>query len=95
MFGGLAADERRASLHAAFGYACHDVRDLFGVVFAAGDVVEEKQRLCPAADHVIDAHGNTVDADGVVFVHKHCNLELRAHAVRTADEHGVLHPRKV
>ena len=66
-----------------------------GTFFAAGDVVEEKERLRPAADDVVDAHGHAVDAHGVVPVHEEGKLQLGAHAVRAGDEHRLGHAGKV
>ena len=94
-FGGFAAHQRAAGLHAALADALDDVGDALGHVLAAGDVVEEQQRLCPAADHVVDAHGHAVDAHGVVFVHQKGDLQLRAHAVRAGDQHRAGNARQV
>ena len=91
----LAADERRAALHAALGHAADDLGDALGDVLAAGDVVQKQQGLRAAADDVVDAHGHAVDADGVVLVHEEGELQLRADAVRAADEHGVLDAGRV
>ena len=87
--GGLAADERGAGLHAALRHAGDDGSDALRDVLAAGNVVEEEQGLCAAADDVVDAHGDTVDADGVVLVHLKRELQLGADAVRAGDEHRL------
>ena len=47
-FGGFAADQGAAGLHAALRHAGDDVRDALGLVLAAGDVIQEKQGLCAA-----------------------------------------------
>ena len=54
-----------------------------------GDVVEEEQRLGPAAERVVDAHRDQVDADRVVLVDERGDFELRAHAVGAGDEDRV------
>ena len=95
VFGGLAADERAAGLHAALGHAGNERRDLLRLVLADGDVVEEEDGLCTAADDVVDAHGNAVDADGVVLVHQLRDALLRAHAVRARNEHGLAHTGEI
>ena len=46
MLGGLAAHQRAIGLHAALGHALDDLSDLFRDVAAAGDVIQEDQRLC-------------------------------------------------
>ena len=90
VLGRLAAHQRAIGLHAALGHALDDLGDLFRDVAAAGDVVQEHQRLCTGADDVVDAHGHTVDADGVVLVHDHGDLQLGAHTVGAGDQHRVL-----
>ena len=95
VLGGLAADERAAGLHAALRHAGDERRDLLRLVLANGDVVEEEDGLCAAADDVVDAHGDAVDADGVVLVHQLRDALLRAHAVRARDEHGLAHTGKI
>ena len=66
-FRGFAADQRGAGLRAAFrnagDHACGDV----DIEPAAGEVVEEKQRLCALHQHIVDAHGDQVDANRVVL----------------------------
>ena len=89
VLGSLAADERAARLHAAFGDAADDLGDALGHVPAAGD------GLCAAADDVVDAHGDAVDADRIVLIEKLGDAELGADAVRARNEHGLLHPRHV
>ena len=95
MLGGLTADERAARLHAAFRDAADDLGDALGHVPAAGDIVEKEKRLCAAADDVVDAHGDAVDADRIVLIEKLGDAELGADAVRARNEHGLLHPRHV
>src|SRR5699024_965878 len=89
--GGLAAHQSAAGLHAALGHAGHQLGDFFRHVFAAGDVVQENQRLGAGADDVVDAHGHAVDAHGVVLVHQKGDFQLGAHAVGAGDQHGVGH----
>ena len=95
VLGGLAAHQRAIGLHAALGHALDDLSDLFRDVAAAGDVIQEDQRLCTSADDIVDAHGHAVDADGVVLVQDHGDLQLGAHAVGAGDQHRVLVARAV
>ena len=62
----LAADQRAADLAAGAGDAGDDVRGGRDVELAGGEVVEEEQRLGALHDEIVDAHGDEVDADGVV-----------------------------
>ena len=68
MLGSLAADEGGAGLHAALCHTGNNLGDFFRDVLAAGNVVQEEQGTGTAADNVVDAHGNTVDANGVVLI---------------------------
>jgi hypothetical protein len=56
---------------------------------AAGEVVEEEQRLGALHDEIVDAHGDEIDADGVVPAGGDRQLELGADAVRRGDEKGI------
>ena len=41
-------------------------------------------------DDVVHAHRDQIDADGVVYASGERDLELRAHAVGAAHEHGIV-----
>ena len=90
-----AADEGRPRLDAAVAHALDDVGDPLRHVFAAGDIIEEKQGLGPAADDVVDAHGHAVHAHGVVLVHEKGQLQLGAHPVGAGDQHRLGHAGQV
>ena len=90
VLGSFAAHQCTVGLHAALGHALDDVGDLFRHVAAAGDVIQEHQRLCTGADDIVDAHGHAVDTDGIVLIHDHGNLQLGAHTVGAGDQHRVL-----
>ena len=94
-FSGLAADQRRAGLHAAVANAFDDLLDPLRDVLAAGNVVQEKQRLCTDANNVVDAHRNAVDADGIVLIHQKGELQLGADAVRTGDQNRLRDPGQI
>src|ERR1051326_2653094 len=47
-----------------------------------GNVVEERQWGCADAQHIIDIHGNTVDADCVVLVHHFGHDDFGTDAIR-------------
>ena len=83
--GGLAADQRAAGLNTAVRHALDDVRYLFRNIFAQGNIIKEDQGLCAAADDVVDAHCNAVDAHGVMLVQHEGNLQLGANAVGAGD----------
>ena len=95
VFGSLPADEGAAGLNAAFRHAGYDLGDLLRKVLPTGDVVQKEQGLSAAAHHVVDAHGHGVDADGVVLIQQHGDLQLGAHTVGAGDQHRLLHAGKV
>ena len=66
---------------AAIADARDDRGDLFWVVLATGDVVKEEERFGAAANDIVDAHGDAVDADGVMLVHEESDLEFGANAI--------------
>ena len=59
-FGGLAADQRAAGQFATLGDAFDHLGRDVDVELAAGEVVEEEQRLGPLHQDVVDAHGDQV-----------------------------------
>ena len=81
--------QRAAGLAAALVDAGHHRRDLVGVDLAGGDVVEQEQRLGPHADQVVDAHGDQVDADGVVATGGAGHDQLGAHPVGRGHQDGL------
>ena len=91
--GRLAADQRAAGLPAALGDAGdHRARHLH-VELSAGEIVEEEQRLGALRQQVVDAHGDEVDADGVVPAGLDGDLELGADAVVGGDQDRVVEAR--
>ena len=60
------------------------------VELAAGEIVEEEQRLGALHDEVVDGHGDEVDADRVVPAGVDGDLELGADAVGGGDQDRVL-----
>ena len=87
--GGFAAQQGAIGLQAAVADAGDDLLQQRRIVVRHGHVVEEEQRLGAAAQHVVDAHGHQVDADGVVAAGQLGDLELRADAVGATDQHRV------
>jgi hypothetical protein len=77
----FAADERRAGLPAALGDAGDDGGGDRHLELAGGVIVEEKQRLGALHDEVVDAHGDEVDADGVVNAGLDGDAQLGADAI--------------
>ena len=63
--------------------------DLLGDYFVHGDVVEEEHGFSPLDEEVVDAHGDEVDADGVVFFGLGGDWDVGSAAVTACGEDGV------
>ena len=87
----LAADQRRAGLHAALRHAGNNLRNLLRVILPARDIVQEKQRLAACAGHVIDTHRDTVDSNCIMAVHHEGQLQLRSDTVRPGQKRRMFH----
>ena len=83
----LPADEGAAGLAAALVDAGHHGGHLIGVDLAGGQVVEHEERLGAEADQVVDAHGDQVDAHGVVAAGGLGHHQLGPHAVGGGHQH--------
>ena len=54
-----------------------------------GKIIQKKQRFRALHNKVIDAHGNQINADCVVFVDFDGDFQLRAHAVIGGDQNRI------
>ena len=90
-FGGLAADQRAAGL-AGSPPRCPatTVAPTSGSQLAAGEIVEEEQRLGALHHEVVDRHGDEVDADRVVQAGLDRDLDLGADAVGRGHQDRIL-----
>ena len=79
----LSADQRGLRLHAAFRHSLYYRCDLFGKVFPAGNIIQEKQRFPARAGNIVDAHRHTVDPDRIMPLQHKSQLQFCAHAVRS------------
>ena len=73
----------------------YDISDLFCRYFTGCDIVQEKQRLCTLAQHVVDAHCHAVDAYGVMSVHEESQFQLGSYAICSGHQHRFLHIRNI
>ena len=89
-FGSFAANQGAAREFTTLGDAANDRRSGVYVEFAAGEVVQEEQGLGTLHQNIIDTHGHQVDTHGVVHIPLKRQLELGAHAVGAAHQHGFL-----
>ena len=97
--GGFAADQRATGLFAAERDALDDFGGGIHIELAAGEIIEEEQRLRALHQDVVDAHADQVDADRVVAIQFEGELEFGADAVGAGHQHrfavffGDLHQR--
>jgi hypothetical protein len=67
-FSRLSTDQCTLSLPATLGYSLDDCLGIIDFQLPGGIVVKEEQGLGAAGKNIIDAHGDQVDANGVMFV---------------------------
>ena len=91
MLGGLAANQGSTGLDTALCHTGNNLGNLLRIILAAGNVIKEKQGLCTDTDNVVDTHGDGVDADGIVLIHKNGKLDLGAAAVCTGNQNRLFH----
>ncbi len=89
-FSGFASNQRAAGQRAAARDAADHRRSGVHVQLAGGEIVQKEQRLGALHQHVVDAHADQIDADGVVPPELLGQLELGAHAVGAGDQHRLL-----
>ena len=94
VLGRLPAEQGAAGQPAALGHPGDDGGHPRGVDPADGQVVEDEQRLGPGHDHVVDHHGDQVDADGVVAVEGLGDQQLGADPVAGRGQHRVATPAR-
>jgi hypothetical protein len=87
--GRLAAEQGAAGLAARLRHPAHHLLGHVDVEPRGGEVVEEEERLGPGHRHVVDRHGDQVDADRVVPAGGERGLELGADAVGAADQDRI------
>ncbi len=81
VLGRLTADQRAAGLTAASRDAAHDRFSDGHIELAANEVIQKKQRRRALGKNIIDAHGDEIDADGVVNAGHKGDLKLRTDTV--------------
>ena len=87
---GLATDQCAAGEFAAAGDALDHVGGSVDVELAAGEVVEEEQRLGALHQDVVHTHRHQILANGVMLVQLEGKLELGADAIGTGHQHRLL-----
>jgi hypothetical protein len=77
------------------GDTCNDRGRRLGVELAAGEVVEEEQRLGALHHEVIDRHRHEIDADPGMQPGLDRDLHLGPDAIGGGDQHRVLEARRL
>ena len=67
-FSCFAANQASTRLNAALSHTSHYLFQFGWIIFPSCDIVQEVKGLSPCCDDVIDTHGYTVLADGIVLV---------------------------
>ncbi len=93
--GGLAADQRTAGFTAALGDARHDRGRGLRIELAAGEVVQEEQRLSALHDEIVDRHRHQVDADAGMQPGLDSDLDLGADAIGGGHQDRILEARRL
>ncbi|CWN58383.1 Uncharacterised protein [Neisseria meningitidis] len=88
-FGSFPANQGAAGFFATLCNAFDDIGCARNIQFAAGEIIQEKQRFCSLNQNIVDTHCNKVDAHRIVFIPIKGKFELGTHAVRTADQYGI------
>ena len=77
-----------------FAALCHtadDGCDLLRIIFAAGNIVQEKQGFSACTGNIVDAHCHTVDSHGIMTIQQESQFQLRSHTVRAGYQRRFLH----
>ena len=74
---------------AAFGDAGDDGAPGLDGKPAGGEIIQKEQGLSALNHQIVDAHGDEVDAHGIVAVEGDGDLELGAHPVGGRDQDGI------
>ena len=86
----FAAHKGAACLAAAFRNARDDALRDAGLKFAAGEIVEKKQRLGALSQDIIGAHGDKIDTDRIVNARVEGEHQFCADAIRAGHKDGIL-----
>ena len=87
--GGLAADQRATGQFATARDAADHADRGIDIELAGGEIVEEEQRLGTLHQHVVDAHGDQIDADRVVAIEHLRQFQLGADAIGAGHQHRL------
>ena len=88
-FGSFTTNQSATGFFAALGNAFNHISRAGNIQFAASEIVQEEQRFCTLNQNIVDAHGNQIDTDGIVFIPVECQFQLGADAVRTGNQYWV------
>ena len=88
-------DQRATCLLAAFGNAGNHPLGHAILELAGGEIVQEEKRFGPLNDQIVDAHGNEIDSDRVMFAAIDGELQLGADAIVACHQQRILVARSL
>ena len=88
-FGGFTTDQRGTGLSATFCYTFDHIGCDISIKRTGGVIVKKKQWFCTQYQYVIDAHGDKVDADGVMFTQLYCQFQFCTHTVSARNQNRM------
>ena len=74
---------------ASFGDALHHLVERLGGQLSGREIIQKKQRLCALRDQIVHAHGDKIDADGVMNAGGRGHFQLGADAIGRRDQQGI------
>ena len=86
----LTTDESTSSLTASLCNTGNDSLDLGRNVLSYSHIVQEEERLRTLRENIIDTHGDSIDTDCVMLVHRECEFEFGSDTVGSAHENRLL-----
>ena len=85
----FAADQRTTRFTATRSDAAHHRCGDINIELTANKIIQEKKRLRALSQDIVHAHGDEIDADGIVNPRHRGNFKLRANAIGGRDQDGM------
>ena len=87
----LTADQGSLRLKTAFGNTFYDICDLFRIILAAGNVIQEKQRLTAGAGDIVYTHSHGIYTDGIMLIHNDGQFYFSTASVCSGQKYRLFH----
>jgi hypothetical protein len=86
----LTTDQTAFAIDASIGDALDKLFEQSRIVFGHRHIIEEEQRFGSRAKHVVDAHGDKIDADRRMLLSKDRDFELGPNPIGPGDQNRLL-----